>query len=321
MVNKNGKFCGLSSGDLCGKCAGHCIIRFVTGPAGPAGPAGPDGKDGLDGPTGPQGATGATGPAGADGANGATGADGATGATGPAGFEAVNPYELYVRAGNTGGDGSRTNPFATVQEAYARVLPHGTVIIEAGDYPFTQTLNFAKDDITVFGRNGARIILQAATIPFLITGSDFTLSGLTFTSDNPYPVEFVQIGGDNALVDGNVFFGPDQSGPSTGWVVNRGVVTQNSVSGLRMINNLFYSLRQPAYFNPSSSGNVLYNTVYNTRGFVVDGAFMQFSGNSWGSPANAVDIALLSGTTSGVPYDSVPGLQASNSSANVSDQR
>ena len=63
------------------------------------------------------------------------------------------------------------------------------------------------------------------------------------------------------------------------------------------------------------------NVVYDTRGFVVDQALFEFSGNSWGIPENAVDIALLAGTTSGTPYDPLTALEASNSDATVSDQR
>ena len=63
------------------------------------------------------------------------------------------------------------------------------------------------------------------------------------------------------------------------------------------------------------------NVVYNTRGFVVDQAIFLFSGNSWGLPENAVDIALLAGTTTGAPYDPLSALAASNSSATISDQR
>ena len=124
-----------------------------------------------------------------------------------------------------------------------------------------------------------------------------------------------------ALLEDNVIYGPAQGGDSSGWVVNRGVVTQNGVQGVVMRGNLMYSLRQPAYFNPSSEATVMFNTVYNTRGYVVDGAVVQFSGNSWGLPANAVDIALLAGTQSGAPYDPVSELESNNSSATVSDQR
>ena len=57
------------------------------------------------------------------------------------------------------------------------------------------------------------------------------------------------------------------------------------------------------------------------REAVVDRAIFLFSGNSWGLPANAVDIALLSGKLTGAPYDPLSALEASNSSATVSDQR
>jgi len=40
-----------------------------------------------------------------------------------------------------------------------------------------------------------------------------------------------------------------------------------------------------------------------------------------GLRANAVDIALLAGTMSGAPYDPLSALEASNSSASISDQR
>ena len=63
------------------------------------------------------------------------------------------------------------------------------------------------------------------------------------------------------------------------------------------------------------------NVAYNTRGYVVDRATFLFSGNSWGIPANAVDIALLAGTPAGAPYDPLSALESSNSSAAISDQR
>lgn len=113
----------------------------------------------------------------------------------------------------------------------------------------------------------------------------------------------------------------DYSGDSSTWVENRGIVTQNSTTGNWIDDNILYSMRQAGYFNPNSSGYVTHNVVFNTRGWVVDGATMQFSGNSWGETENAVDIALLSGTTSGVPYSSVTDLQNNNSVATISDQR
>ena len=80
-------------------------------------------------------------------------------------------------------------------------------------------------------------------------------------------------------------------------------------------------MRLPAYLNPNSNVIIMDNVVFNTRGFVVDKAIFLFSGNSWGIPKNAVDIALLSGTLTGAPYDPVSILESSNSNATISDQR
>jgi hypothetical protein len=53
----------------------------------------------------------------------------------------------------------------------------------------------------------------------------------------------------------------------------------------------------------------------------VDQAIFVFSGNSWGNPDNAVDIALLVGTITGPPYDPLANLSSDNSDATISDQR
>jgi hypothetical protein len=108
-------------------------------------------------------------------------------------------------------------------------------------------------------------------------------------------------------------------------VVNRGFVSQGNVTDLMVQNNVFYSMRQPAYLNPNSTGHIVDNVVYSTRGWVVDGAIFVFSGNSWGIPENTeddgADIALLVGTITGAPYDPTTALSENNSMAAISDQR
>ena len=165
------------------------------------------------------------------------------------------------------------------------------------------------------------ILLESPVVPFLCNGGDDTIDGLTMTSDNPYPVEFIQVSGDGNQILNCMIYGPDQAGDSSTWVVNRGFVTQGNATNLLVRNNVFHTLRQPAYLNPGSTGTIMDNVAYNTRGYVVDQATFVFSGNSWGLPANAVDIALLAGTTTGAPYDPLSALEASNSSASISDQR
>ena len=294
---------------------------ITSGPTGPTGPTGPAGAVGPTGPTG-AGAPGAAGPTGPTGAAGATGPTGPTGPTGATGSVQPNPYDLYVQSGAApGGDGSQVAPFQTIDEALAAVEPDGTIHVLRGTYPITQQLVVNKPGVTIRGTAGAEILLKAPIVPFLLTGGDDTLDGLTITSDQPYPVEFIQVAGDGNQVLNCQIYGPPQAGDSSTWVVNRGLVTQVGATNLLARSNIFHTLRQPAYLNPSSTGTFMGNVCYNTRGYVVDRAIFLFSGNSWGLPANAVDIALLSGTLTGAPYDPLSALEASNSSATVSDQR
>lgn len=294
---------------------------ITSGPTWPTGPTGPAGAVGPTGPTG-AGAPGAAGPTGPTGAAGATGPTGPTGPTGATGSVQPNPYDLYVQSdAAAGGDGSQAAPFQTIDEALAAVEPDGTIHVLRGTYPITQQLVVNKPGVTIRGTAGAEVLLKAPIVPFLLTGGDDTLDGLTITSDQPYPVEFIQVAGDGNQVLNCQIYGPGQAGDSSTWVVNRGLVTQVGSTNLLVRSNIFHTLRQPAYLNPSSTGTFMDNVCYNTRGYVVDRAIFLFSGNSWGLPANAVDIALLSGTLTGAPYDPLSALEASNSSATVSDQR
>jgi len=201
------------------------------------------------------------------------------------------------------------------------VSPTGTVHILGGTYPVTSQIVINKAGVTLKGYPSTLVQLQAAIIPFLVTGNGITIDGLTITSNNPYAVEFIQFAGTNHKLINNYIFGPPQAGSSSDWVVNRGFVTQSNVMNLIVQNNIFYFLRQPAYLNPNSTGYIINNVVYNTRGFVVDQAIFVLSGNSWGSPVNAVDIALLVGTITGPPYDPLTDLASNNSDASISDQR
>lgn len=261
---------------------------------------------------------GITGPTGPIGATGPTGQMGPTGPTGPVEF---SPFNVFVQPGSVNGEGTQANPFGTIGEGVTAVLPGGTVTLLNGTYPITTQIVINKANVTIKGTPNALILLQATVVPFLVVGGGDVLDGLTITSDAAYAVHFIQFAGANNKLINSVIYGPPQAGPSTGWVVNRGFVAQGNVTTLLIQNNIFHPLRQPAYLNPNSTGFITHNVVYNTRGFVVDGALFVFSGNSWGSPENAVDIALLAGTLTGPPYDPIADLSANNSVASIEDQR
>jgi hypothetical protein len=81
-------------------------------------------------------------------------------------------------------------------------------------------------------------------------------------------------------------------------------------------------LRQPAYIN-AVTGTVENNYVAGTKGWVVDGGLVTFTGNTWGvgPAANGVDIALLDGTPFSPLYDPLSTLSANNNGASISNQR
>lgn len=243
---------------------------------------------------------------------------GPTGPTGPTGNIETNPYNLYVEStAEAGGDGSQLRPFQKIEMALAVAQPNSVINILSGTYPITQQMVLNIPGLTIKGRAGSLVLLQEPIVPFLCNSDNITIDSLTMTSDNPYPVEFIQIAGDNNRILNCQIYGPNQSGDSSSWIVNRGFVTQVNTTNLLVRNNIFHSLRQPAYLNPNSTGSIMNNVVYNTRGYVVDQAIFLFSGNSWGIPENAVDIALLSGTKTGAPYDPLSLLEQSNSNATI----
>lgn len=219
------------------KCMSCIRIYQIPGPTGPT-------DIGIIGPTGPTGATGAVEP---------------------------NPYNLYVQPiAPSGGDGSQEKPFQTIEEALAVVKPNGIINLLNGTYPINSQINLNIPGLILKGQAGTMILLQSAIVPFLCSSDNTIIKGITMTSIQPYPVEFVQIAGNNnQILDCNIY-GPNQTGDSSTWVVNRGFVTQPGITNLLVRNNIFHTLRQPAYLNPNSTGINVDNVVYNTRGYVVD---------------------------------------------------
>lgn len=236
--------------------------------------------------------------------------------------EVVDPNNIYVQAGQVGGNGSIAHPFGAITTGISVVNPGGTIHVLAGTYPITEQINFYTAGATLSGEPGTILLLQANLIPLLVTGNGAIVEGLTITSDIPYAREFIQVGAPNVSLINNTVYGPPQALPMDNWVVNRAVVSQVGTTNVLLEGNTFYSLRTGMYINPNTTGEINNNVVYNTKGgFLVDRAFTTFVGNSWGTPANEFDIVLLAGTTMGPPYDNLAALSAANNDATISDQR
>ena len=213
-IDRNNKFC----------CAPCMRLYPVVGPTGPAGNDGIPGEVGLTGPTG------------------------------PAGSIEANPYNLYVSSSApAGGDGSQASPFQTIEEALAVAKPNSTINVLPGTYPISNQINLNIPGLILKGYAGSDILLENSVVPFLVSAGNVTIKEFNMTSDNPYPVEFIQVAGNNDQILDNEIYGPEQAGDSSNWVVNRGFVTQGSATNLLVRNNIFYSLRQPAYLNLNST--------------------------------------------------------------------
>jgi len=235
---------------------------------------------------------------------------------------------IYVEAG-ADGDGSRSNPFGSLQAAINAADSGDTIVVKSGNYTVTASIEVNKANLTIVGEKGKDkpvFIVAADTIGFKVSAAGVTVEGLEITSDIPYAKEFIQVGGNGSMIRNNTIYGPVQPLPKTDWVINRGIVTLVGTPNVTIEGNTIHSVRTGAYINPNTTGAINNNAVYNTKdGFLVDGAFTTFAGNSWlnsqGELPNQADIVLLYGTTPGAPYDDLIALSAANNNATISDQR
>ena len=83
--------------------------------------------------------------------------------------------------------------------------------------------------------------------------------------------------------------------------VSRGIESASGAENILIESNEFYNLRQPAYLNSVTDGSVQYNTVDETRGFVVEGDGWTFAGNMFKNTSegdqDVCDICFLNTTT------------------------
>ena len=215
--------------------------------------------------------------------------------------------------------------YSTIADAVAAASPGDTITVATGSYALSATVALNKVNLTIQGppTHDAVITGSIATGSYFfnVSATGVTLKDLTIQKTD-------KAGGQNLIsVTANdlTVQNCDISGQ---YVLGEGDVTRAfevayGTSNLTIEGNNIHELRQPGYFNGSptspTTGNISNNTVTGTRGWVLDGAQMTFTGNSWSG--NAVDIAILAGTPFGAPYDPLSTLIANNNGAVISDQR
>jgi len=207
----------------------------------------------------------------------------------------------------------------SLQTAIDAALPGATIEIASGTHTITTTTTVSKR-VTLTGQPGAVIETSGSGFNVLYIpagGAGTVVEYLTFVKTDKAGVHnLVQIGADDVTIRNNIFSGQWQASDSD---VTRALEIQGGLSGLLIDGNTVFALRQPAYINGGTTGTISNNKVYGTKGWVVDGALMTFSGNTWRSdggtgPSENIDcdIALLEGTPFGAPYDPIENLETAN---------
>ncbi|TLN04706.1 hypothetical protein FDZ74_14085, partial [bacterium] len=209
--------------------------------------------------------------------------------------------------------------FTTIQEAIDAASAGDTINVTSGTYILTETLRVNKD-VTLVGIDHPLIQVSGTGYKISMTAAGATLQGFWIEStDKADQQAIIYVAASNLTIQDNKIWGTYVFGESQ---VSRAMVFTGGLSGLTIVNNEIYDLRQPGYISGVTTGTISNNFVYRTRGWVVEQGNMTFTGNTWGSgvDANVFDIAILA-TGSPTYYTDVPALSEANNNASIEDQR
>jgi len=216
--------------------------------------------------------------------------------------------------------------FPTIQAA---IDDPGTVAgdvihVEPGTYVLAATVNVTKA-VTVEGAGSSATIIQVSGTGyrFRMIAAGAVLQNMQIQKTDTTSQNIVYLGASNVSVKNNLIWGlyAVSTDPTT-----RAIEVAGGLTGLLIDSNTIHNLRQPAYIN-KSSGTVRNNYVYLTRGWVVsDGSSITFTGNTWGSgaQANYLDIAIIVDSPPTPPpgfYPDIAAISAANNGAVIQDQR
>jgi len=228
-----------------------------------------------------------------------------------------NPTEFLVAKDDQ-------NVVMSLKKAVDESAAGDVVNVLSGTYAEASTINLDKA-ISIIGATSPTIpVIQTAgttqaTYLFNVSASGVIIKNLDITKTNVADQNIIYVGGSNFVLDYCKVHGLYTYDDGT---VNRAMVMTGGLSGLQITNNEFYSLRQPLYVSGTTTGNVSNNYTYGTKGWVIEGGNLTFTGNTWGTgaQANVFDIAILSLCPS-TYYTDIVAMSAANNNAVIEDQR
>ena len=216
-------------------------------------------------------------------------------------------------------------PGLNIQAAIDAASPGETLAL-SGAITLTSPINLDKqltldggdkETTSISGSNA----LAGRFITILGAADNSIIRNISFVkTDKAGPQNLIGLQSPNVLVEDCDFSGQYVLGDPD---VSRAFEISTSGAGFKIQNCSVTGLRQPGYINAVSSGQILDNFVAGSRGWVVDGGVVDFTGNTWGEgpEANFADIALLNGTPGHALYDPISSLSARNSGARIDNQR
>lgn len=201
----------------------------------------------------------------------------------------------------------------------------GDVIeVPAGTHPLTALVTVNKD-VTIHGAGAGVTIFEVTgggagnAHRIALTADGATLENLEISKvDELTPQNIIYVAANNVTLQGLTVHGMWNIGEDQ---VSRAIEAVGGKTGILFQNNTFYGLRQPGYLN-TSQFDIKNNTVYGTKGWVLEGANVTFTGNTWGTggTSNVVDIAILASTNAAY-YPDLMAISALNNGAVIEDQR
>lgn len=195
----------------------------------------------------------------------------------------------------------------------------GDVLLVSGTCVLSANINVNKD-VTIDGGETAKIQVSGTGYRISMIYAGATVQNFDIEKTDKTGVQDIfWVQANDVTIANNKIHGQFVIGDND---VSRAMVVSGGYTNLLITGNEFYSLRQPAYITGVVTGTISNNYTHGTKGWVIEGGEPTFTGNTWGSGANAnvYDIAILSLVNTS-HYTNVPAMSAANNNAFIEDQR